>query len=147
MNLGRERPRDPTWGTWILLQKWRCEPPTLGVLVPAPDPQCLCKHVARTRGTLANVPQQWISSSKPCLFCSARSSLVPAGWSAPWKCAWARVPFPDTCCFQARKYPRAVLSPRLPPSPFTKGSALSPSPGFHRATQTPPRVLAPADHQ
>lgn len=147
VSLARERRRDPTWGTWILFQKCRCEPPTLGSSSLLQTPSA---SASTWPSPVAHLPmflnsgfhhRNLASSAQP------DPSLVPAGWSAPWKCAWARVPFPDTCCFQARKYPRAVLSPRLLPSLSAKGSPLSPSPRFHRAAQTPPHALAPADHQ
>ena len=126
VNLGRERPRDPTWGTWILLQKWRCEPPTLGVLVPAPDPQCLCKHVACTRGTLANVPQQWISSSKPCLFCSARSSPRASRLERSLEVCLGQSPIPRHLLLPSSEIPQSCFISQTPSFPIHEG--LSPQP-------------------
>lgn len=76
-----------------------------------------------------------------CLFCSARSFLVPASWSARWKSAWARVPFPDTCCFQAQKVSHCCLVSCAPFFPIHRG--LSPQPVSwlpSTAVQTPPQL-------
>lgn len=100
VSLASGRPRNPARGLGSYSESGGVSPPPWG-LFPTPNPQSLSEHVAPTRGMLANVPQQWISSSKLASSAQPDPSPVPARWSVPWKSAWARVPFPDTCCFQA----------------------------------------------
>lgn len=126
VSLARGRPRgDPTQGLGLNSGSGDVVP-RLGVLFPTPLLQPLSKHVVPTRGTLANVPQQWVSSLQLASSAQPDRFLMPASWSALWKSAWARGPFPDTCCFQARKVSHNHFVSRALSFPIH--AALSPQP-------------------
>lgn len=126
--------------------------PPLGALFPSPHPVHLSKHVVRTSVMLANVPQQWVSSSQLASSAQPDPSLVPASWSALWKSAWARVPIPDTCCFQARKVSHSRFVSYAPCFPIHAGLSpqplsLLPSMAAQALPQPPLHVPTLADYQ
>lgn len=138
---GRGGPGDPAQGLHSAVEvEGLCGPPDLGSS-SRPSPQPVYGHVVSHRGTLAAVPQQWVSWWKLASWAQPDPPLVPASWSARWKSAWATGPFPDTCCFQAGEtfHGRAPCFPRrrLPSAP----------PGFGAAPPACASACAGSDHR
>lgn len=85
---------------------------------------------------VANVPQQWVSSSQLAASAQPDPFLVPASWHT----LWARVPFPDTCCFQAQNISHSRFVSCAPS--FSIRTGLSPQPISllpSTTAQTPPQ--------
>lgn len=133
-SLARGGLRDPSEGLGFYFK--RGVPPTLGVLFPTPYLENPSKHVVPTSVVFASVPQQWVSSSQLAASAQPDPFFVPASLHTPW----ARVPFPDTCCFQAQNVSRSPFVSCAPS--FSIHAGLSPQPISllpSTTAQTPPQ--------
>lgn len=148
---GKQKAQESCSGTWILLRKWRCEPPTLGSSslprTPSPSPSAWPSPVAclptfpNSGFHHRNLPLLLSQILPPCQQVGALPGNLPGLESRSQTPAASK----------HGRYPTAVLSPTLPSFPSMKGSTHNPSPCFQGAAQTPPwaspHVPALADHQ